>query len=151
MPSIEGKIDDGSSNAVSLPAAMHILPRTKFGIDQALWQTGKDLQSEFKRQVSEKNKTGRIYNLRIRGRNVLHQSSSSGQTPANLTGNYRRSSGFHVSQGAGELTFGNTAKYAGYLESGTTRMRARPGLGNTVSASERNILMNFVTGIRGAA
>lgn len=114
---------------------------TKIGIRKAFHKIGRDLKGEFKRQVLAKNKTGRLY--KIRGK--LHQSSAPQETPANLTGNYRKSIGYAVS--GTEMAFGNDAEYAGFLENGTSRMRKRPGLRNTIKAQERNTLRHLLESI----
>jgi HK97 gp10 family phage protein len=120
--------------------------RTDFGIEKALWRSGKDIQAEFNRQTLERNKTGIIYIRRDRiGRRRRHQSSEAGQTAANRTGKYRKAAGFIVN--GDELTFGNSADYAGFLETGTSRMKARPGLSNSIKASERDIIRNLSTSI----
>lgn len=112
--------------------------RVKKGIKSAFFVIGKSLNKEFKRQVKEDPKTGRIYF--INGRR--HQASAPGQTAANLTGVYRKSVGYK-NKGS-ELEFGNSAKYAGWLEEGTKNMEARPGLKNTLKAEEKNTLNTFV-------
>lgn len=124
--------------------------RTRFGVEKALWRSGKDITAEFSRQVLAKDKRGRLYIRMIKGgARRRHIASAPGQTPANMTGNYRKSSGFSV-DGAHQLTFGNSAAYAGHLEVGTSRMKARPGLGNSIKASERDIIRNLADGIEGA-
>ena len=132
-------------------SAQNIAAHTRFGVEHALWRSGKDVLSEFNRQVLDKNsKTGRIYIRRIKGgARRKHQASAPFETPANRTGNYRKSVGFSV-DGAHQLTIGNRAEYAGHLEVGTSRMAKRPGLGNAIAASERSIIRNLATDIEDA-
>jgi len=112
---------------------------TTRGIRQGFFRLGSALKKDLNDQVLEKNKTGKVYIVRTRGgqrgsgRARRHQSSAPGQTPANLTGNYRRNIGYQI-HGSDQLQFGirDGAEYATFLESGTSRMRPRPGLGNTV-------------------
>lgn len=125
------------------PAAEGIAARTRFGVEKALWQSGKDIKKEFNKQVLAKDKTGRIYFRRTKGgAKRKHQASAPGQTPANRTGTYRKAFDFVV-QGHHQLTIGDSAPYAGFLETGTSRMKARPGLQNAIRASERDILRNL--------
>lgn len=132
---------DGTIRA--LKSAENIAARTRFGIEKALWRSGKTIITEFKRQVIAKDKTGRLYIRRTAGGlRRRHRASAPGQTPANRTGNYRKSIGFSV-DGAHQLTVGNSAEYAGFLEVGTSRMRARPGLANSIRSSERDIIRNL--------
>jgi hypothetical protein len=106
---------------------------TKLGARGGLFLVGNMLKQEFIKQVLARPKSGRLY--RIAGR--LHRASAEGETPANLTGNYRKSIGFNVS-GWDELEFGNSAYYAGWLENGTARMGARKGLLNSINAIKQN-------------
>lgn len=140
---------DATGNRRALESAKELGPNTRMGVQKALYFVGKDLQSEFNRQVLAKGKTGRIYIRRIKGgARRRHRASAPGETPANRTGNYRRNIGFKV-QGWRNLVFGNSAKYAGYLEKGTRRMKPRPGLANTIKASERNIIRHLAEKIEG--
>ena len=127
----------------------NIQARTHFGIEKAFWKSGKDIQGEFSKQVLAKNKTGRIYIRRnSAGARRRHRASAPGETPANITGFYRKSFGFVVNQGVTpQLTIGNSAEYAGFLELGTTRMKARPGLLNSINSSQRDIIRNLTTDI----
>jgi len=145
--SIKLDIIDASGNKTSIESAENIADSTITGIEKALWRSGKTLMKKFSEQVLDKSmKTGIIYIRKDRlGRRRRHQASAAGETPANRSGFYRRSSGF-IMQGT-QLAFGNSAPYAGFLETGTSRMAARPGLGNAVRASERDIIRNFATEI----
>lgn len=147
MSSIQLSIKLDTASREAIKSAENIGIRTRFGIEKALWRSGKDVQGEFNRQVLAKDKTGRIYIRRIKGgARRRHQASAPGQSPANRTGNYRKSFDFEV-RGEHELVVGATAPYAGFLELGTSRMAARPGIGNAVNASEGAIIRNLTTGI----
>lgn len=147
--SIKLELFDARGNKRALESAENLAANTQFGIDKALWQSGKDLQGNFNKQVLDKSaKTGRIYIRKNKGgARRKHQASAPGQSPANRTGKYRKAIGFNVRKGASELVFGNSAEYAGFLELGTSRMKPRPGLGNAVKSSERDIIRNLSTGI----
>lgn len=135
-------IVDAAGNSRAIESALNIAANTRFGVERALWQSGKDINAEFNRQVLAKDKSGKLYLVR-RGRTKRrHRASAPGQTAANISGNYRKSRDFNV-DGAHQLTIGNTAKYAGFLELGTSRMKARPGLANSIKASERDIIRNL--------
>lgn len=145
--SIKLDIIEPSGNKRALESARNIAANTRFGIEKAWWRAGKDLIKEFNTQVLAKNKTGRLYIRRTRGgTRRKHIASAPGETPANRTGNYRKSIGFNV-RSSKELVFGNSAEYAGFLELGTSRMKKRPGLGNAMKATERNIIRNLSTEI----
>ena len=125
----------------------HLAANTRFGVEKALWLSGKDIKAEFNRQVLAKDKTGRLYIRRDRaGRGRRHVASAPGQTPANRSGAYRKGFGFSVA-GAHQLVVGGSAEHALWLEVGTSRMRKRPGLRNSVKASERDIIRNLTTNI----
>ncbi len=142
--SIELRLNLDRKGREFIESAQNIGINTRRGIEKAWWRSGKDIQGEFNRQVLDKgSKTGRIYIRRDKaGRRRKHQASAPGQTPANRTGRYRKDFGFVV-RGWHELTVGNAAPYAGYLEEGTSRMRKRPGLGNSIAATERDVMRNL--------
>ena len=147
MPSIE--IVNPAGGRRFFESVDNLAARTHFGIEKAMWKSGKDVIGEFNKQVLAKDKTGRIYIRRNKaGSRRKHQASAAGQTPANRTGFYRKSVGFIVNQGTSpQLTIGNSAPYAGFLELGTSRMKARPGLLNSINSSQRDIMRNFTTDI----
>ena len=136
-------VDPAGNNRRTFRSLKDIAARTRFGVEKALWLSGKDIQKEFSRQVLAKNKTGRLYIRRDRqGRGRRHIASAPGETPANRTGTYRKGFGFSV-DGSHQLTIGNTVAYSGFLETGTNRMRPRPGLDNAIVSSERDIIRNL--------
>jgi HK97 gp10 family phage protein len=89
--------------------------------------------AEMRRLVDEPPKTGRIYRLKD-GR--LHQASAPGEAPASRVGPTRLGYGILIKSitsvmffgmgGRVEATVSIGAKYAGYLEYGTSKMRPRP-------------------------
>lgn len=131
-------------------SAENIAARTRFGVEKALWRSGKDIQKEFSRQVLAKDKSGRLYIRRTKGgARRRHIASAPGETPANRKGTYRKGFGFSVAR-ADHLTIGDTAPHALWLEVGTSRMKKRPGLSNAIKASERNIIRNLAGEIEDA-
>lgn len=114
--------------------------RSERGIRQGFFKLGSRLTQELRQELLKKNKRGRVYIRKDRaGRRRRHRASAAGQTPANRTGNYRKNVGYQI-RGSQQLEFGvrNGAEYAKFLEDGTSRMAARPGIGNAVKATARD-------------
>ena len=131
------EIKASASNKRSLLAARSIEKNTKQGIRRAFYSIGQDLVKTAAAETLKQNKTGRIYNVRGRGRRRRHRASAPGETPANLTGGYRKGLGYEV-HSADRMEFGDTAPYAGFLEKGTSKMQPRPGLRNALKATQKN-------------
>lgn len=148
--SIRLDLVDASGNKEAIKSAESIAANTRFGVEKAWWRSGKDIHKEFNRQVLAKNKTGRLYIRRTAGgARRRHTASAPGETPANRSGAYRKAFGFNVNGahqlrlGVEQIGTGRGGKYPLYLEVGTSRMRARPGLANAVRASERDVIRNL--------
>jgi len=109
--------------------------RTKQGIRRFWFAMGKTLLKSLSEAVKKKPRTGRVYLTRRNGRRGRHVASKPGESPANNTGNYLKGAGFQL-RGTTEMLFGVDATYAGFLENGTSKMKARPGLANAVNESE---------------
>lgn len=123
---------------------------TRRGLRQGFFQIGWDLKRTANRQILSKKKSGRTYLIRRGKTRRRHIASAPGESPANLSGKYRRSIGFKI-QGTFKLIFGaggTGVPYAKYLEKGTRNMKARPGLGNSVKANERNMRQHFVNNLK---
>ncbi len=115
--------------------------RTRRGIRQFWFVFGKTLVKSLNESVLAKPRAGRVYLTRIKGGSRRrHVASRAGESPANRTGTYRKSTGYQM-RGAMEMMFGAEAPYAGFLENGTPKMKPRPGLGNAVRATEGESLM----------
>lgn len=113
--------------------------RSRMGIRRFWFSLGKTLTKSFNREVLRKPRSGKVYKVR-RGRSTRkHTASSPGETAANLSGNYRKAIGYQL-RGSSEMNFGNDAEYAGFLENGTSKMKARPGLKNAVNETEGEAL-----------
>jgi len=137
----------GPRNKKAFIAIEELEKRTERGLRQGFFELGDDLNTELSKQMLAKNKRGRVYVRRIRGgTRRRHKSSAPGQTPANRTGTMRRARGYQLF-GSDQLEWGirsgKGADYAKFLESGTGRMSARPGLRNTVRATQRNAHNDF--------
>lgn len=123
--------------------------RTEQGIRRGFFRLGDDLRKELRQEMLKKNKRGRTYVRRIRGgARRRHVASAPGQTPASLTGNYRNNVGYQI-RGSQQLEFGirDNAPYAVFLENGTRKMQARPGIGNAVQATRSNARAFFDTSL----
>lgn len=98
------------------------------GIEQALYEIGDINVAEVRRLIRTGTRTGRVYIFRGR----RHKASAPGEIPANRSGRLARSSEYRV-HGWYQMTFGETAPYAIYLEGGTRRMAPRPHMVVTVN------------------
>ena len=146
--SIELKTTISKDEADFIKSAENIDIHTRFGLEKAWWRSGKDIHANFKRETIAKNKSGNLYILRRdTGRRVKHKASGPGQTPASRPpsvggGKYRDGFDFIV-RGERELVIGDDAPHSLWLEEGTLHMKARPGLANSIKASERDIIRNL--------
>lgn len=93
-------------------------------------QLGKEVVSEVKKEMTTKNKTGRVYRVRtgVNGRilkNVrLHRASAGNEHPAVRSGNLRKSMYYKV-RSYNTVVIGNSASYAKHLENGTSKLQPR--------------------------
>ncbi len=123
---------------------------TKRGLRQGMFRAGQTLRSEANRAILNDPKTGIIYVRKIAGgRRRRHRSSAPGETHANLTGTLRKSLSFQL-RGSKEIEFGYgvssgkvAPEYAGAIEFGTTRMKARPTLKNALNSQQGNLTQHF--------
>jgi len=120
------------------------------GIRQGFYHLGSRLYKSVRKDIlSKTGKTGRTYLIRRGGRRLRHRASAPGQFSANLTGELRRSTGFTV-RGHKQMDFGFGAKHGLFQEEGTSRMGARPNLGQTVKKNEGNAYKDFKREIKKA-
>ncbi len=135
------KITESNQNFRAYKSLYYIKYRTKEAIRKSFYDFGKDLKQESRRLIKDPPKTGRIYDLRINGKRVLHQASAPGEAPANLTGALRKSVDYNVSQ-ANQMTFGagnhQTVDYAKKLELGGGNVSPRPFLIKSIEKNEKN-------------
>ena len=121
---------------------------TKSGVEAGAYTSAKGLMKTTSAEILKKPKGGRTY---IRkgpsGRRRRHIASAPGETHANMSGTLRRSLGFKVNPRQIEFGYGvdqgNAPDYAGFVEFGTSRMKARPSLFNGIKAERRNFQNNF--------
>ena len=106
--------------------AAGLIKAYKRGIEQGFNDLGKHVVKEARDSIRNGPKTGTIY--KINGR--MHQASSPGESPANLTG--ALASGIHYLNRGNELEYGyNSAqKYGDWLENGSPggKIKKRPNL-----------------------
>ncbi len=128
----------------------NISKATRRGMRQGFFQLGNDLVKTASRQILEKPKGGITRRVR-RGKTIRrHTASAPGESPANLSGAYRRSLGYKI-HGSSRMEFGagnSSVPYAEFLENGTKNMKPRPGLGNAIRATERNAVQYFINNIK---
>lgn len=93
-------------------------------------QIGSEVVSGVKKEMTKKNKTGRIYRVGSgiggsRLKNVrLHRASAGNEHPAVRSGNLRKSMYYKV-RSYNTVVIGNSARYAKYLEHGTRKTQPR--------------------------
>lgn len=137
------KIIGSSGNMRTFKSMTNIVANTKFGIQRGLFRLGKDLVKSFNAET-KKRKSGNLYSVRGRSRKV--RASAAGESPAVRTGKYKKAVGYKISGSV--MRFGNSVEYAGFLETGTSRMKARPGLGNALKDNQRNGLLAMADSIK---
>lgn len=128
---------------------------TKRAVRQGMFKWARDLKTTANKDILSKDKTGRIYRIRLpSGRIRRHQASAPGETHANLTGTLRRSIGWNVVS-SDRLEFGygldrvkEAPEYAQWLEFGSSRMSPRPSIQNTIKKTTGNAETYFNDEIR---
>ena len=106
----------------------------------ALNDIGSDVTDLIAKYIKGPPKTGRIYIINGRP----HQASAPFESPAELTGTLRRSINFNV-RGSRQLTIGESAYYAKWLEEGTrdNRILPRPHVIRAINARQRKVVKTF--------
>ena len=138
------------SNNATFLSLDNIEDNTRRGIRQGFFRLGRALEIELRKELLAKNKRGIVYkNIRTRTGRVKrsHRSSARGQTPANLSGNYRKNVGYQI-RASDSMEFGvrDGAPYAQFLEPKDKLFR--PGVGNTVKALEKEAQNIFDSSLR---
>lgn len=118
-------------------------------IRQAFYQSGKQLVDDLNRDM-KLPKSGKQYKVYsgIKGGKLkkakIHTASAPSETPAIITGKFRKSVDFAV-RGNRTLEFGaneNAPEYAKFLEEGTSKMQAREPFKKTVLKNKEKIKAN---------
>ena len=107
-------------------------------IRSALFEIGAENTQLIKKYIYRPPKTGRIYSYRGRP----HQASAPGESPANRSGLLARSVTYHVHMSV-EVELIASAKYANWLEDGTSKMLPRPYFIRAINAKRRDNLRSF--------
>lgn len=109
--------------------------RHQEGIETALYTVGEIVGNRTKQLLTQGPKTGRVY--RVRGVNI--QASAPGEAPASRTGRLVRSYNYNV-HGYRQMTVGEDAPYAGFLEDGTRNMKPRPHLIRAINETQGDVV-----------
>lgn len=121
-------------------------------IREGAYNSGKELVADLRKSMKE-GKTGRTYKI-YRGlggialkKPRLHKASAPSETPAVITGEFRKSIDFLV-KGSKTLEFGSgneglAKQYAKTLELGSSKMEARKPLGRTVDKLKNQVKSNI--------
>jgi len=107
-----------------------------YGIRAALYTSGADLVDDVRKRINEPPKTGIKYS------GLPNRSSSPGESPATQSGRLMKSSSYTV-RGSSQMTFGEKANYAKFLEMGTSRMQSRPHMSESIKSLSRNIIRDL--------
>ena len=145
------KLISDPSNHKSRDAFRTLPTALSKGIRMGAYISGKELVANLKADM-KKSKSGRSYRVYqgVGGalkRPRLHKASSANETPAVITGNFRKSIDFKV-LGNSTLEFGSGSEglakdYARVLELGSSKMAARKPLGRTVKKLQSRVKSNI--------
>jgi len=111
---------------------------TREGMRKALYFIGDKVTLDARRYILDKNKTGRVYLVRIGNRLKRHRASARHESPANMTGALQKSLNFTV-RGYDEVEVGANVSYAGKLE----KIMDRPYLIKAINANDKYIREMF--------
>ena len=132
-----------------------LVPHIALAIRLGMEQSGKELRAYTREQMLRGAKTGRVYKVYtgLNGRKLtkpkFHRASAGGEFPARRSGNLLRSIDFTVF-GSKRLEFGARARYAKYLELGTSKIAPRQFLKQTVKKLDKQTQINIVKRINQA-
>jgi hypothetical protein len=110
------------ANTRNLRLITHSLDDINGAIRTAMYGMGQIVTRDLKTRLSTGPRSGRI--VYVRGRRF--QRSAPGEFPARITGALAKSVKYTVYRGGKTLEFGETIRYARFLELGTSRMQPRP-------------------------
>lgn len=127
---------------VIVPKLSRVNKLTEKSLRQAWFKVGADLKTKANKEILRKPKSGRVYMIRTRSGKRIHRASPPGDYHANRSGKLRRSLGWKVR--GRDLYFGYgltrpAPDYDDFVELGTSKMAARPSLGNTVDDTRKNV------------
>lgn len=146
------KIKEDPQNQRVMMANAKLPNHISKGIRKGAYISGKALVADLRSDMN-KSKTGKTYKVytgiggKALKRPKLHKASSSSETPAVISGEFRKSVDFLV-RGNRTLEFGSgneglAKDYARVLELGSGRMAARKPLGRTVKKLGNQVKTNL--------
>ncbi len=144
------KVKEGSQNQKTLKFLYEMPVELTKAIRQGFYISGKELVVDLNKDMKQA-KSGKGYKVYkgIGGSKLkkpkLHIASAPNETPAVITGKFRKSVDFAV-RGNRELEFGaneNAPEYARFLEEGTSKMEAREPFKKTVVKNKDKIKRNI--------
>lgn len=143
------KVKAGSDNEKTMKFLYELPVDLTKAIRQGFYTSGKQLVADLNKDMKAP-KSGRTYKV-YRGvsgklkKPKLHVASAPSETPAIITGKFRKSVDFAV-RGNRTLEFGaneSAPKYAEFLEKGTSKMQAREPFKRTVLKLKDKIKSNI--------
>lgn len=143
------KVKAGSSNEKTMKFLYELPVELTKAIRQGFYTSGKQLVADLNKDMKAP-KSGRAYKV-YRGvsgklkKPKLHIASAPNETPAIITGKFRKSVDFAV-RGNRTLEFGanqSAPEYAEFLENGTSKMEAREPFKRTVLKLKDKIKSNI--------
>ena len=150
------KVTEGSENAKTMKFLYELPVEITKAIRQGFYTSGKQLVADLNKDMRAP-KNGKKYKV-YKGvggklsKPRLHTASAVSETPAIITGAFRKSVDFKV-RGNRELEFGanqSAPVYAEFLENGTSKMEAREPFKRTVLKNKEKIKSNIDTLIKQA-
>ena len=149
------KITEDPQNEKVNQANLNLPAQISKAIRSGAYISGKQLVEDLRKDMS-RTKSGKTYKV-YRGvggslkKPKLHRASSASETPAVISGEFRKSVDFLV-RGNRRLEFGSgneglAKNYAKVLELGSSKMEARKPLGRTVEKMGMKLKANFSTEI----
>lgn len=107
------------------------------GLQGVLDTVGSFAVGKLRAGLNSSSKSGRLYKYR----GTSHRASAPGEYPARRTG--RLAGTVRVSRGALSFTFGTSTHYAGYLRTGTKKMKRRSMSDTALKGSYRTVRLRF--------
>lgn len=150
------KVTESSQNAKTMKFLYELPVELTRAIRQGFYTSGKQLVADLNKDMKAP-KSGKKYKV-YKGvggklsKPRLHTASAPSQTPAVITGRFRKSVDFQV-RGNRELEFGanqSAPNYAEFLEKGTSKMEAREPFKRTVLKNKERIKSNIDTQLKKA-
>ena len=141
------KVIENPENKKTMDALMRLPAETERQMRRGLYNSGKILSDDLKKEITKKGRSGRVYQIytglggRLLKKPKNHRASTPNEMPAVISGDYRKSIGFRV-LGSSKMEFGSggygkAVDYAEYLEN-----RNQP-LGKTVRKLKNQVNTNI--------